>query len=70
MRQVFNKEIRHDVFLNKMSAILKDQSQSEKLSKVKREFEDNEVEKGKDMNFDMIYFIKKQKAILKYVSEL
>lgn len=72
VRQIFNKEIRHDVFIKKMNTIINEKvygvGNVEALAKIRKEFLSEEHFKGKDMVFDKVYFLKKHKIIAKNIS--
>lgn len=53
-----------------MNSVVKDESNEEYLRKIVKDFNDETISKGKDMVFDKVYFLKKQKILVKNINEL
>ena len=67
MREIFNKEVRHEVFAKKMKNLLDSELIKERREKTFNDFLTND--KGKDLDFDKIYFLKKQNIIIREIKE-
>lgn len=67
VRQIFTKQIRHDIFLERMNKLLND-SQVKRCRDSLIEYFDK-AEKGKDMAFDKMRFLKKENWIIEQIQE-
>jgi predicted transcriptional regulator len=67
VREIFNKEVRHEVFTKKMKNLLDSELIKERREKTFNDFLTND--KGKDLDFDKIYFLKKQNIIIREIKE-
>jgi hypothetical protein len=65
VKGVFNKEIKHEVFLTKMKDLLNDEDLQRNREMLNDYFA--KAEKGKDMFFDKMYFLKKENWIIEQI---
>lgn len=67
VRYFFNKEIKHEIFLNKMNDILNDAEMMRNREILADYF--GKAEKGTDMHFDKMHFLKKENWIIEQIEE-
>jgi Asp-tRNA(Asn)/Glu-tRNA(Gln) amidotransferase B subunit len=67
VRGVFNKEVKHDVFLERMRVILNDPQTLRNREMLADYF--RKADKGTDMLFDKMHFLKKENWIIEQVED-